>query len=239
MARTAKVLRQVVREFWLPLAIAGAWTAYSLWHKPFTVRAAVNVLGPAFFLVSWMTGQVFRIKKQESVQSGLSSLETRLEGLIGQLTQTALELTSYATGGDSYCYFSIGAHEGGKSSWAAVHEGKYPLYNVHARIVDLDLFHKTNDPLKADRVLTIGDMAPGQAVMLMSMDLGAGEKKDFNVFFSARNGLVTQLIRFRRVNGQWTQAIRVLDRARGAEPILERIDEHYPRDASGAAEGLK
>lgn len=73
-----RTLKQILSEFWLPLLAAICWTAYVLWSKPIDLKAVISGFGPAFFLASWMTGQFFRIRKQEKVQSGLSSVETLL-----------------------------------------------------------------------------------------------------------------------------------------------------------------
>lgn len=125
MSHSVRTIQQLLREFWLPLLVAMAWTIYAVWGKPLDLKTIVSVLGPAFFLASWMTGHFFRVRKQENVQTGLTSLEGRLEGLVGQLESQAKEITQFTTGGDSYCYFSIGVGDNSnQSTWTVVHEGK-------------------------------------------------------------------------------------------------------------------
>lgn len=238
--RTAK---QILREFWLPLVAAISWTTYVLWGKPVDAKGILSAFGPSFFLASWMTGQFFRIRKQEHVQSGLSSVEARLQSLVGDLETQTKEITHHTTGGDSFCYFGVGV-SGNTATWTAVHQGKYPLYNVKARIVDLSKFHAAMNseiPFSADKNVRIGDIAQSQARGILSMDLGTGDSRDFNIFFSARNGFFTQLLRFRRVGGQWLSATSVTTMALAAldsNPVLYRVADGYPVDANGNPDGI-
>lgn len=41
--------------------------------------------GPAFFLASWLTGQLFRVKKQADVETKLTKIEVRAESLLQKL----------------------------------------------------------------------------------------------------------------------------------------------------------
>jgi hypothetical protein len=72
------------------------------------------------------------------------------------------------------------------------------------------------------------------------MDLGSGNARDFNVFFSARNGFYTQLLRFRRVNGKWLSATSVTFMAPAFQtnPALHKVDHGYPLDAHGKPDGI-
>ena len=237
-----RTIKQLVKEFWLPFVVATAWTAYVVWGKPLSIKVIITALGPAFFLASWMTGQFFRVSKQESVQTGLSSLELRLKNLLEQLETQAKEITHHTTGGDSYCYFAIGVYDGSNSStWNAFHKGKYPLYGVHARIVDLAIFRDALNegyPYAADTIVPIGDISVNQVLTCHGIDLGSSDTRDFNVFFSARNGFYTQRIRFRRINGKWLQATHVTTLATGDTLVFSKVDEGYPIDPNGNPVGI-
>lgn len=82
------IARSLLREFWLPAVVATAWTLYSAYTAGpvWGLKEYVNVFGPSFFLVSWATGQVFRVKKQEDVEHKLSSLEANLNTLLDHVT---------------------------------------------------------------------------------------------------------------------------------------------------------
>ena len=85
------LLRRLLKEFWLPALVAGAWTGYSIYTAPtiWGFTTIVNVFGPSFFLASWATGQFFRVRKQAQVESNLLSIEGRLENVVSKLEQQA------------------------------------------------------------------------------------------------------------------------------------------------------
>jgi hypothetical protein len=68
----------------------------------FHIKDFLNVFAPAFFLCSWLLGQVFRIQKQARVENNLSSIENRIESLITNLAQRTDDIIGYATGGNSF-----------------------------------------------------------------------------------------------------------------------------------------
>lgn len=44
-----KTGRQILREFWIPLLVTPAWTAYVMWAKPFEFQKLLETAGPTFF----------------------------------------------------------------------------------------------------------------------------------------------------------------------------------------------
>jgi hypothetical protein len=64
----------------------------------------------------------------------------------------------------------------------------------------------------ADLNYTIGDLSANAGRMLgpFSLSNEPGDQRDFNIFFNGLNGYWTELLRFRRVDGKWRQAARVL-----------------------------
>ena len=90
-----KIAGQLLREFWLPSLAALIWTATNIfaatsqwgsWTK------YINIAAPTFFFVSWLTGQYFRVKKQEHVATTLGIIETRVEGVLGKVESQAKEM---------------------------------------------------------------------------------------------------------------------------------------------------
>lgn len=121
------------------------------------------------------------------------------------------------TGGDSYCYLNaIGA--GDLQDLVLIHQGDYPLYDLQIRMVDLDKFDaitKANPRVtleelsKADQVYYLDTLNPNQAVRIGNLTLPADrDEKSYNVFVLARNGELSELLRFRRFNGAWLRALR-------------------------------
>lgn len=91
-----KILKQILREFWVPLLVAILWTILTHDTTPqlgkFTTL--VNIGMPTFFFVSWMTGQYFRVSKQERVSSTLSNIESRVEKVLGDISKQAADMKS-------------------------------------------------------------------------------------------------------------------------------------------------
>lgn len=91
-----KVLLQLLREFWLPLLLAIAWTTFNFVDRPFpqwTVREVLNILGPTFFFVSWLVAQWFRVKKQQRVEDGISEIRRDVRAIHAPLLPIGLFLT--------------------------------------------------------------------------------------------------------------------------------------------------
>jgi len=109
---------------------------------------------------------------------------------------------------------------------------------VNARIVNLEEFAKIKKDeftlkkvQQAEIYLTIGNMIKGTASsVLREVRLGHGPKRDFNIFFNARNGLYVQLLRLRKVDSKWVSAIKV---ERNNETVFEQVAEKFPRDEEG------
>lgn len=87
-----KILQQLIKEFWIPLTAAVIWTiinALKKHEKPLGWTDYINITMPTFFFISWMTGQFFRVKKQESVSSSLNQIETRVESVLSDISKQA------------------------------------------------------------------------------------------------------------------------------------------------------
>lgn len=87
-----KVFKQLLKEFWIPFTIAILWTtinAYNGQNKPKNWSDYVNIAMPSFFFVSWLTGQYFRVRKQEHVSSTLGNIEQRVEAVLGDISNQA------------------------------------------------------------------------------------------------------------------------------------------------------
>ena len=155
-----------------------------------------------------------------------------------QLAELNREIADSVIGGDSFCYLTVASlsDQSNRGVLTVVHQGKYPLYDAHARVVDLQKFDAIKDSptleniLTAETSLSLGTLIKGHASMLGRWDLGTGDARGFNIFFSARNGSWYQNLRFRRVGGIWLFANRVV---RSEQTVFEDIQPGYPRDSSG------
>jgi len=190
------------------------------------------------------------IQQQSSEIARVETLNTELQRQLVQASASIKELAIHnvslaqqgiqtATGGDSYCYLDIASVSKAGGLLVAVHQGKYPLYAVHARVVDLAKmkeFEQSGQKLTLDNAFSndlnvaIGDMAVSTANPLQQITFSASDRQSFNVFFSAHNGLWTEELRFRLVNGGWTRAIRVSKIVgKKNKDIWQKVDPKYPR----------
>lgn len=227
-----KTLHQLLKEFWLPFLAAGCWTFYVVWKDEITVQTVIANFGPSFFLASWMTGQFFRVRKQAGVESSLTTLEGRVSNVLERLETQTHELTSYMDGGDSFCAFNIYLQGDNQSYWLAETHGKYPMYNVSARVIDLDLYDETSREPQvagAETYIEIGDLSLDGAHISKLFELGDSGSRRFNVFFVAKNGSFVQNIKYKLVDGEWTWATKVFD----GTGELARLDHNFPPDDLG------
>ena len=90
-----KIVLQLAKEFWLPLLASIIWTVtnyYSAKTEVWTWTKFVNVAAPTFFFASWMTSQYYRVKKQEHVASTLTTIESRVLGVMDKVEQQSQEM---------------------------------------------------------------------------------------------------------------------------------------------------
>ncbi|AZE35220.1 hypothetical protein C4K06_2187 [Pseudomonas chlororaphis subsp. aureofaciens] len=229
-----KTALQLVTEFSVPMIISIAWTSYVLWGKELTVQSIGANFGGAFFFVSWMSGQFFRVRKQASVEESFGSVEKRLNHLIDELETKSQHMIGYITGGDSHLYFLPLQSVGNKIQWLACHSGEYPLHQVTVRIVDLEIllgYYKPEDQQGFDVRHDLGEIHYGANFALGENAIGDRQRLSFNIFTYARNGKFLQEVRFEKVAGVLLKALRIT--RSGGEVVREEIDLNFPLNAEG------
>ena len=161
-----------------------------------------------------------------------------------EIAQLNTKIASAVTGGDSFCYLDLAIGDGTTNTPALmlVHQGEYPVYDVSVRIVDLQKFNVVKKSLtletmaETQTVLPVGNVSPRQAPVLGKCTLPNTQQQSFNVFISARNGFVTQLIRLQRIKGFWKSATKVTRKIyeeNKSVVLLEKVDPEFPRDNTG------
>jgi hypothetical protein len=147
------------------------------------------------------------------------------------------ETINQFTGSESY---AILMYAPGQGFLLFAHVGKYPLYEVSARIADLDQI-RTN---LVGVTVPVGDMIRGHANN-ESIPAGiptSGDHFNANIFFTARNGDWTELLRVVRVTDGWARAIRVMGRFTSLtkeKVMCETIDPKFPRNATSVLNEFK
>ena len=92
-------VKQLFKEFWLPLLIALVWSLINLKimsGNDWSLLKLVNIAAPTFFFVSWLTAQYFRVRKQEAVSSTLTTIENRVDGMVKRVEQQTEDLAYLA-----------------------------------------------------------------------------------------------------------------------------------------------
>ncbi|OFX28320.1 MAG: hypothetical protein A2X08_12610 [Bacteroidetes bacterium GWA2_32_17] len=106
------ILRQILKEFWLPIIAAVLWTGINWYFETSTEKSSsidlIKIFGAAFFFLSWLLAQYWRVKKQLKVESSFSTVESNLITLTDKLESKTNILVNHLTGGDSYYYYKIG-----------------------------------------------------------------------------------------------------------------------------------
>jgi hypothetical protein len=185
-------------------------------------------------------------------QLGVASAETtRLQKLNNELEAKVLDLANgnellakqniaTVTGGKSFCYMDFIYQFGGQTP-VILHSGRYPIYDLNVRIVDLNkAMQRTSSEAILGTSVWIGELQVGGswANIDWSIPFTSAQSQDFNVFFSARNGIWTEKLRLRRVNDHWSNALQVWFSPLGlskppTRPVLEKVAKDFPRKQDG------
>jgi hypothetical protein len=91
-----KIFAQLLKEFWLPLLLGIGWTTYNVLDKPaidWNVRNVLNIFGPTFFFMSWLVAQWYRVRKQQSVEEGLTGIHADIRAMQSPLLPCGLFYT--------------------------------------------------------------------------------------------------------------------------------------------------
>ena len=240
-----KLARQLLKEFWFPAVVAALWAAVGLaWAGSSPMVAAVKDAAASFFLVSWATGQYFRVKKQSQVESHLSGIVTRLTDVLERIESASDKTVAAMTGGTSYCVAELSnmTLNSTQGLLSFAHRGPYPLYDVECRFIDIDEFSKLVAEEKAiglttaTRTFKLGTVAPGLTHMQwIGIRLNDhSSPRSYNVHFSARNASWTQQLRVAKAGDRWVTASRVYPPGHeaGQQPVDSSYDD-FPRNPDG------
>lgn len=233
------MLRQLFIELVWPFLFASAWTIYNLLVLPpsqRTITVFVSTFSSSTFFVSWLFAQWFRVQKQQKVDADFQSVESKMNGLLDQIETRTSAVMNTITGGDSACYVTGPAPV--EDIWNGLrveHIGAYPLYELGVRVTDYDIVRIPVQPLLIGKPAYIthgiGALAPNFHMEVpWCLHLGGSTSRRFDLLFTARNGVCTQLVRFKKIDGKWCLATKLV---RDAVVLYESVDSAYPRDPSG------
>ena len=75
---------RLLREFWIAFLAALLWTLYRL-HvstEGDVISTVIAAFAPAFFLVSWGTGQFVRVKRQQAIEDALQAVAKGMNDIL-------------------------------------------------------------------------------------------------------------------------------------------------------------
>lgn len=196
--------------------------------------------------------------QQEAYNNDRINFQQQLASKSDEIATLAKETTFLSTGGDSFCYlgFLFGTDAPNTPVLAVVHEGKYPLQNVHVVITDMERFKATFPnipkgrenarPATAKELDEIDDMnflfevpflgPPGTTLRLRPRwKLPERDQVTYSINIYTQFQTFHQNMKLRKVDGRWTIAFRVVKPVPDKEPLLlrEEIPRNFPRDQSG------
>ncbi len=183
-----------------------------------------------FGVILSAVGAFWASQQQVKFERGLRVKSDEIAGL-------NREIANLVTGGDSFCYVTIASINPttNRGILIVVHQGNHSTFDVNARMVDLQKSREIKDYTltnleQAQTTLQIGSLIKGTAIVVSPFDLGSSLERDFNIFFIARNGQFTQLLRLRKIDDKWVIATKV---ERDGKLIFEKIDKDFPKTGQG------
>ena len=160
-----------------------------------------------------------RISSATSALQGMSGeiddARTKSEAQFASTISRVNESIKMETGGDSFCYLTAAAPSERGLGVSILSEGNYPLYQVQVRVADAKYMHATGEVMSATVFTdTIGDIFPPHSGIFFPIKQFKyhipGPHQALNIFFSAKNGFWTELLRLEEVNNKWVFAIMVI-----------------------------
>lgn len=234
-------IKQLAKEFAIPLSLAALWSTFVA-SRAADWDAKIANFGVAF-TGSWvffamLTGSWFRVRKQQRVDGTLQAIASRAEEVLVQLEERTNAIVSHVTGGESVCYLFPLAIDPTRP--LLLHEGEYPVYDIKARITDLQRLAALN----RDNAVTSHDIFFGDhtfEVDLMTpkigrpapVELNIGDRTaiDYLIFYNARNGIFHQALHLRKVHEAWVSAIRV---TKDDKEIYTHVSKGFPGSVDGS-----
>ena len=168
-----------------------------------------------------------------------NKMSSRLEQKNEEIITLNKSLHESVTGGDSYCYLQLSNSD--DPMFLINHVGKHPIYDVSARIVDLDTFEQLKsrsirEVLDCGTNISIGNIPPNSSKLLDGLLINQVHSLRLNILFSARNGFFSQLLRAKKnSSGRWVTAIRVTHNPTGTLLKQEISNEYIPHEGDDVA----
>jgi hypothetical protein len=229
-----RVLQQLIYDFWPQAIISILWAGYrSYLAKEDNFSVFVTNFFPAFFLTSWMYGQVIRIKKQQKLEDEFERVKSEISKLLENIQQQTDYLIGHATGGDSIGYFSPSVQMGTMNlTFDFMNLSKYPVFDIFAEWIDLDeRIDPANKVFWTRNRIVLGTIHANKvAVSVFGFDMTTRDRLRINIFMQTRNRSIIQLIRVEKVNGQLKFALKTQSDIFNETRIPEDFPNYIPEE---------
>ena len=166
-----------------------------------------------------------------------SEIRTKNEAII----RAQREGIDAITGGDSFAYlqFQVVARDGTAVNAHSmpidlllcpivIHKGKYPLYDLAFRMYPTGV--PFEEGLKSEVTAGVGNISANLATTTTIRIPHHGRDITYNIFFSARNGLWTQILRMRWMGDGWATANKVL---MNGKDVFREVSANFPKTPDG------
>jgi len=161
-----RAFKQIFKEFWIQTVLSLIWAFY----KVHIASASENVISvfvanfsASIFLLSWMFGQVIRIKKQHKIEDEFNNVKTELSSLLGKIETQTQDLIGYSTGGESLAYFIPVIYDDNSISLELINNDKYPVFDFVGNWLDQDEQNDSDDFKPHPRYkFNFGNIYPGK-----------------------------------------------------------------------------
>ena len=225
-----KTFEQLLREFWLPLCLAGLWTLYSNTNEQtHSLEQIIKDFGSSFFLISWIGGQILRVKKQIKVDASFDNMVTSFQRVIAKLDDVESTINDVTLGGDNFPIVELfkvkGPEKGGRLY--ITNTGTLPIYDISGFYVDSS--NPINDPEEVNRfrLVTLPKGGIHEIRRGLRMDELNGVK--ILVTFSTRNNHYDQVLMMKYSDNTWYSAIETVLLPYN-DIVFTSIDDGYPID---------
>lgn len=209
-----KIIKQIINEFWLQLLLSVLWGAYKVQVAPAEsnlIATFVANFSAALFLLSWMMGQIVRVKKQQKMEEDFFHVKNELRDLLNKLEQQTKDLVGYSTGGSSIAYFlPLIPSNIPIVHLALINTSSYPVFDFWGEWIDLDEPRKSEMLPFTKHRFELENIYPNRIIEnALVFDLTQQPMLRINIFCRSRSSSVTQLVRIAKVNERLVIAYKV------------------------------
>ena len=203
-----RTFRQVVKEFWVQTLISILWGLYKLNSASATddkFSLFITNFSACLFLLSWMFGQIIRVRKQYKIEDEFGHVKEELNKLLDKIEKQTKDLIGFSTGGDSIAYFLPTV------PWQTLtvrldllNISEYPVFDFNGEWIDLDEpgLDFENGKFWTRNRFSAGYIYPNRmAEGLLTFDMTNKDLLRINFFCSTRNRGTNQQFRIAKVNG--------------------------------------